>query len=124
MAWKILLTRYEPKQYRTLLDLKRDFITKSLQECEDNPDKLYLKLERIRQRIACVSNDRIEDNKMIAQILNQMPSVYENKVDHVKHQIDSGKEITLVEILGHLRDKYLSLKKENNFDSRLSLIHI
>ena len=57
---------------------------------------------------------------MIAQIVNQMPSVYENKVDHIKHQIDSGKEMTLVEVLGHLRDKYMSLKKENNIDSRTS----
>ena len=49
-----------------------------------------------------------------------MPSVYENKVDHIKHQIDSGVEMTLVEVLGHLRDKYMSLKKENNIDSRTS----
>ena len=57
---------------------------------------------------------------MIAQIVNQMPSVYENKVDHIKHQIDSEVEMTLVEVLGHLRDKYMSLKKENNIDSRTS----
>ena len=31
LAWKNLLTRYEPKQYRTLLELKRNFMTKSLQ---------------------------------------------------------------------------------------------
>ena len=47
LAWKNLLTRYKPKHYGTLLDLKRDFMTKSLQECEDNPDTLYLELERI-----------------------------------------------------------------------------
>ena len=57
---------------------------------------------------------------MIVQILNQMPSVYENRVDHIKHQIDSGKEIILVDVLGHLIDKYLSLKKANIFDSRTS----
>ena len=70
LAWKKLLTRYEPKQYGTLLDLKRAFITKSLQECEDNPDTLYLELERIRQRIACICNERINDKEMFAQILN------------------------------------------------------
>ena len=47
LAWKNLLTRYEPKQYGTLLELKRNFMTKSLQECENNPDTLYLELERI-----------------------------------------------------------------------------
>ena len=57
---------------------------------------------------------------MIAQMINQMPSINENKVDHIKHQIDSGKEIMLVEILGHLRDKYMSLKKEKNFESRIT----
>ena len=66
---KNLLTRYEPKQYGTLLDLKRDFMTKSLQECEDNPDTLYLELERIRQRSVCVCNERVDDKEMIAQIL-------------------------------------------------------
>ena len=55
---------------------------------------------------------------MIAQIVNQIPSVYENKVDRIKDQIDCGIEMTLVEVLGHLRDKYMSLKKENNIDSR------
>ena len=95
-------------------------MTKCLQECKDNPDTLYLELERIQQRIACISEDCTKDNEMIAQILNQMPSDYENKVDHIKHQIDSGKEITLVEVLGYLRDKYMSLKKENILDSRTS----
>ena len=46
LAWKKLLTRYEPKQYRTLLELKRSFMTKSLHECENNPDTLYLELEK------------------------------------------------------------------------------
>ena len=117
---KLELTRYEPKQYGTLLDLKRSFLTKSLQECENNPDTLYLELEKIQQRIGCISEDRIKDNEMIAQILNQTPSVYENKVNHIKHQIDSGKELTLVEVLGYLKDKYLSLKKEDILDSRTS----
>ena len=119
-AWKNLLTRYEPKQYGVLLNLKRDFMTKSLDECEQNPDVLYLELEKIRQKNLNVSDDSIDNNKMIAQIINQMPSVYENKVDHIKHQIDSEVEMTLVEVLGHLRDKYMSLKKENNIDSRTS----
>ena len=57
---------------------------------------------------------------MIAQILNQMPSVYENKVNHVKYQIDSGIELTLADVVGHLREKYLSLKKEDILDSRTS----
>ena len=30
LAWKNLLTRYEPRQYGTLLELKRNFMTKSL----------------------------------------------------------------------------------------------
>ena len=47
LAWKNLLTRYEPKQYGILLNLKREFMTKSLDECEQNPDVLYLELEKI-----------------------------------------------------------------------------
>ena len=35
LAWKSLLTRYKPRQYGTLLELKRSFMTKSLQECEN-----------------------------------------------------------------------------------------
>ena len=48
LAWKNLLTRYEPNQYGSLLDLKRTFMTKNLQECENNADNLYLELEKIR----------------------------------------------------------------------------
>ena len=47
LAWKNLLTRYEPKQYGTLLELKRSFMTKSLHECKNNPDTFYLELEKI-----------------------------------------------------------------------------
>ena len=57
---------------------------------------------------------------MIAEILNQIPSVYENKVHYITHQIDSGKQITSVEVWGHLRDKYMSLKKEDILDTRTS----
>ena len=95
-------------------------MTKSLEECEQNLDILYPELEKIWQKKSSVSSNSIDDNKMIAQIINQMLSVYENKVDHIKHQIDSGVEMRLVELLGHLRDKYVSLKKENNIDSRTS----
>ena len=31
LAWRNLLTRYEPMQYGILLNLKRDFMTKSLE---------------------------------------------------------------------------------------------
>ena len=102
LAWKNLLTRYEPRQYGTLLELKRNFMSKSLQECENDPDILYLELERIQQRIENISEERIKNSEMIAQILNQMPSTYENKVDHIKHLIDSETEPTLVEVIGHL----------------------
>ena len=77
-------------------------MTKSLQECENNPDMLFLELERIQQRIESISKEHIKDSEMIAQILNQMPSAYENKVDHIKHLIDIGKKSTLVEVVGHL----------------------
>ena len=57
---------------------------------------------------------------MIAQILNQMPNTYENKVDHIKYLIDIGKKPTLVEVVGHLREKIMSLNKDNTLDSRTS----
>ena len=120
LAWKNLLTRYEPKQYGTYLDLKKEFMNKTLQECENNPDTLFLELEKIRQRIACVCKEKIDDKEMIAQILNQMPNAYENKVDYIKREIDNEKDITLIEVLGHLRDKFLTLKKENKIDSTTS----
>ena len=74
LAWKNLLTRYEPRQYGTLLELKRNFMTKSLQECKNDQALLFLELERIRQRIESISNEHIKDREMIAQNLNQMPS--------------------------------------------------
>ena len=49
---------------------------------------------------------------MLAQILNQMPSVYENKVDYVKHLIDSGTELTLVDVVGHLRETFCPRRKK------------
>ena len=57
---------------------------------------------------------------MIAQILNQMPSAYENKVDHIKHLIDIGNKPTLVKVIGHLREKFMSLNKDDVLNSRMS----
>ena len=61
-----------------------------------------LELKRIQQRIESISEERIKDSEMIAQILNQMPSTYENKVNHIKHLIDIGNKPTLVEVVGYL----------------------
>ena len=51
LTWKNLLTRYKPKQYGILLSLRRDFMTKSFEECEQNSDILCLELEKICQKI-------------------------------------------------------------------------
>ena len=45
---------------------------------------------------------------------------YENKIDHIKHLIDSGIKLNIVQVLGHLIDKYISLTKGKSFDSRTS----
>ena len=95
-------------------------MTKSLQECKNDPDMLFLELERIQQRIESISEERIKDSEMIAQILNQMPSACENKVDHIKHLIDIGNEPTLVEVVGYLQEKFMSLNKDDVLDSRTS----
>ena len=81
---------------------------------------LFLELERIQQRIESISKEHIEDSEMIAQILNQMPSTYENKVDHIKHLIDIGNEPTLVEVVGYLQEKFMSLNNDDVLDSRTS----
>ena len=56
--------------------------------------------------IESISEEHIKDEEMIAQILNHMPNTYDNKVDHIKHLIDIGKKPTLVEVVGHLREKF------------------
>ena len=66
LAWKNLLTRYAPKQYGILLNLRREFMTKSLDECEQNLDVLYLEFEKIWQKISNLSNNNYNDSKMIA----------------------------------------------------------
>ena len=104
--------------YGTLMEWKKKFMTKSLEDSENDPEVLYLELERIRQRIQSISNECIKDEDMITQILNQMPDAYKNKVNHIKHLIDTGKEPTLVEVVGHLREKFISLNKDNTLDSK------
>ena len=49
-----------------------------------------------------------------------MPNTYENKVDHIKHLINIGSKPTLVEVVGHFREKFMSLNKDNILDSRTS----
>ena len=50
LAWKNLLTRYEPKQFGSLLILKNEFFSKTLENCAQSPDLLYLELEQIRPK--------------------------------------------------------------------------
>ena len=83
-------------------------MTKSLQECENDPDMLYLELERIRQRIESISDERIKDDEMIAQILNQMPNAYENKVDHIKpSKIYQNRSIPTYLFCPYMLERYL-----------------
>ena len=58
-----------------------------------------------------LGNNSFDENVIITQILIQMLDVYENKIDHIKQQIDSGIKMSIVQVLSHLRDKYISLKK-------------
>ena len=66
LAWKNLLTRYEPKQYGILSNLRREFMTKGLDECEQNPDILFFKLEKICQKISNLGDNSYNDDAMIA----------------------------------------------------------
>ena len=49
-----------------------------------------------------------------------MPNTYENKLNHIKHLIEIGKKPTLVEVVGHLREKFISLNKDDTLDSKTS----
>ena len=50
LAWKNLLTMHEPKQYGILSNLKRDFMTKSLDECEQNQMYSIWNLEKSNRK--------------------------------------------------------------------------
>ena len=44
---------------------------------------------------------KVSDYVLITQILIRMPEEYENKADHTKHLINSGIQLTIVDVLGH-----------------------
>ena len=81
---------------------------------------LYLELEKIQQKNSSLGNNNFTGKVLVTQILIWMLDKYENKIDHIKHLIDSGHKLNIVQVLGHLRDKYISLTKGKSFDSRTS----
>ena len=66
---------------------------------------------KLQQKITSLSDSSFDKDALITQILICMPDVYENKIDYSKHQINSGIKLLIVQVLSHLRDKYISLKK-------------
>ena len=66
-----------------------------------------------------LGDSSFDKDALITQILICMPDVYENKIDHIKHQIDSDIKLSNVQVLSHLRDKYILLNKGKNTDPKV-----
>ena len=81
-------------------------------------DLYYLELEQIRQKSSNLGEKTFNNNVLISQILINLAIEYENKKDHIKHLIDGGNKLAIIDVLGHFREKFVSLAKGRDFDPR------
>ena len=120
LAWKNLLTRFEPRQFGPVPELKSELYSKRFESLGRSPDLYYLELEQIRQKLSNLGEKSLTNDVLISQILINLPIEYENKKNHIQHLIDSGNKLTIIDVLGHLRENIVSLTKGREFDSRIT----
>jgi hypothetical protein len=88
LAWTNLLERYELTTKMSLVQLKRDFTTKRLEDASADPDLWIQDLEHLRLRIKGVAGATpISDDDMIAHILANLPEDYSELITSVEIEL-------------------------------------
>jgi gag-polypeptide of LTR copia-type len=114
-AYLRLKTKYEPSTTPQLMQLTREFHSKSLQSGHD-PDVYITNLEAIKVQMAELDHE-INEKSLILHILNNLNDDYEMEVKMLEHRMqrlkDEGKEMSIEEVRIELNLRYERLKQSN-----------
>ena len=88
--WEALLSEYEPNDQEDLEDLEQQWSTAEFGDENENPKKLFVKLERIRHRMTLVSGEKgYSDVALITHIMKKTPPIYDALETNLRGQMSS-----------------------------------
>jgi gag-polypeptide of LTR copia-type len=110
LAWEELRSKFEPTTTMGLIALKREFTLCCLADLSSNPDIWNRELERIRRRLITMGH-LISNVDLIIHILNNLPEDYENLIENLESEIESG-NMDLDKLHKAVRERRQTFKKE------------
>ena len=115
-AFLRLKTKYEPSTTPQLMQLTKDFHSKSLNKNQD-PDIFITELEALKVKMHELGHE-INDKSLILHVLNNLNENYEMEIKMLEHRMqllnEANKEMTIEEFLTELNLRYERLKKHND----------
>jgi gag-polypeptide of LTR copia-type len=116
LAWAELRSKFEPTTAMSLIALKREFTLCCLADSSSDLDIWIRELERIRRRLIAMGH-LISNVDLIIHILNNLPEDYENLIENLESEIESG-NMDLDKLKSRLRAKYTRLLEKDDKPSK------
>jgi hypothetical protein len=112
-AWEGLIKVFKPVNSSKKYELEQHFQKSSLEREQMNPDEWFSILENIRLQLWIDYNMKIDDERMISQIINNIhPVQYKTTLTVIKRDLNKGVAITLEELKEELRQVYGTIKAQ------------
>ena len=116
-AWKALLDRYHSSEPTDLIELEGEFANIDPGDPYETPDLWILELEYIQKRIENLSNSKMGDGRIIAQIILKAPKEYEVPIKVIQTNLKSG-TTSLSDVKAALRQHWrVHLKGKKEYKS-------
>jgi hypothetical protein len=110
-AWEGLIKVFKPVNSSKKYELEQQFQKSSLDREHMNPDEWFSILENIRLQLWIDYNMKIDDERMISQIIHNIhPIQYRTTLTVIKRDMNKGVATTLEEIKEELRQVYGTIK--------------
>ena len=101
-AWNALKERFEASEAVDLVELEGEFSNFKPGNPYDSPNLWILELEYLRKRIENVGKTKMDESRMIAQIILKAPKEYAVPINVIQTSLKSSK-VTLSEVKSALR---------------------
>ena len=124
-AWKDLKARFAPSTKSELVDLRREFMTLTI-ETGDDPEEFLTNLEAINRKIRNIDATRaMNDDDVLIQAMATLPSEYDHLIPGWTERIGATQDpLTMEQLKTELRTVYKRQLKRGNDDEPKALAAI
>ena len=124
LAWENIKTLFKPIATARQHELEQQFNQCSLDRDSKNPDEWFAELEHIRLQLALDYQVKIEDNKVISQILfNTKPHFYRTTIAMIKRDMDRNpSSVTLANVKEDYRQVFQQRPNNSSSSSEKAMV--